>query len=427
MTAVTDIPNLRHLRAIAAVARHGGISPAVAELHITQPAVTQAIKSVEERLGVALFTRSQAGMAPTAFGRLLVGRVERASAELRRAEEALRQPRRRGARAGAAPSLERRITLRQVAALSAVADTGSFTYAARRLGVSQPAIHRAVRDLERLVGAPLFARTDAALSPTGAGQTLIRHVKLALHELHQALDDIAAETGTVSGRIAIGTLPLSRTLLVPRAVIALRSRHPEMRVALVDGPYDALLAALRCGEIDVIAGALRQPPPVDDVVEEPLFDDPYAVVARVDHPLARSRRVSVEELAAAEWVIARQGTPARREFETIFSSAGLPPPRSVVETSSLVAVRALLLESDMLAMISRHQIHFEDRAGLLAEVPAELAAISRRIGLTVRSDLQPTPGVRAMLDELRSVSAKLDTRRGKRAAEDRIVPASAAM
>lgn len=397
MSDVTDLPNLRHLRAVAAVARRGGIGAAVEELHVTQPAVTQAIQAVERRLGVALFARGQTGMSPTTYGRLLAERVERAGTELRRAEAELRAP----------GALERRVTLRQVAALGAVADTGSFTYAAQRLGVSQPAVHRAVRDLERMTGATLFVRRGAGLAPTAAGEALIRRVKLALAELCQALDDIAAEAGTVGGRIVIGTLPLSRTILVPRAVIEARQRHPALRVALVDGPYDALLTGLRCGDIDVIAGALRRPPPVDDVVEEALFDDPYALVARAGHPLVRAGAVGLDALVRAEWAVARAGTPLRAHLDALFAEAGLPPPRVAVETSSLAAVRGLLVESDMLSMISRHQIRYEEQAGQLARVPVDLPAISRRIGLAVRADHRPTPGLAAMLDSLRAVGARL--------------------
>lgn len=406
MLVALDIPNLRHLRAIAAVARHGGISAAVDDLHVTQPAVTQAIQTVERRLGVALFARSQSGMAPTAFGRLLAARVERAEQEFRRAEADLRALARGGGRPAA--NLERRVTLRQLAALSAVADTHSFTYAAKRLNVSQPAVHRAVREFERVAGVALFARTGASLAPSEAGEALIRRAKLALNELRQALDDIAAEAGSVTGRIVVGTLPLSRTLLVPRAVIAVRRLHPALRVALVDGPYDTLLAGLRCGDIDVIAGALRLPPPVDDVVEEPLFDDPYAVVARAGHPLICGGPVTVRALAEADWVVARQGTPLRSQFEELFSGAGLTPPCTVVESSSLAAARGLLAESDMLALISRHQIHYEESAGLLGRVPIELPGMSRRIGLAMRAEHCPTRGLAAMLDSLRVVAGQLD-------------------
>ncbi|MHA1571692.1 MAG: LysR substrate-binding domain-containing protein [Alphaproteobacteria bacterium] len=243
--------------------------------------------------------------------------------------------------------------------------------------------------------------------PTDAGILLIRRAKLALAELRYAREELTLHQGETAGRVAIGSLPLARTMLVPRTITRLSEAHPDLRFSIVDGPYLTLLHDLRCGDLDLILGALRDPAPVDDVREELLFLDPLSILAKPNHPLAQQDTVTVAELAAWPWVVPRVGTPTRARFDAIFHDAGLPVPEDRVETSSLVAVRALLVESNRLTILSRHQIHYEEQFGILAVLPMELEQTERPIGITTRADTQPPPGVRAFLDQLRQVCQEL--------------------
>jgi LysR family transcriptional regulator, regulator for genes of the gallate degradation pathway len=157
---------------------------------------------------------------------------------------------------------------------------------------------------------------------------------------------------------------------------------------VVDGPYAELLHGLRHGEIDLLIGALRNPLPVDDVVQEKLFDDPLAIVARSGHPLARKKRVTAAELAAYPWVLPRRGTPTRAAFEALFSKG--PQPHGLVESSSTVLICSLLFDSDRLTLISRHQILREQEQGLLTTLPYDMSRTVRPIGITTRRDWRPT-------------------------------------
>ena len=156
-----------------------------------------------------------------------------------------------------------------------------------------------------------------------------------------------------------------------------------------------------------IVGALRAPAPVDDVIESPLFEEPLSVVARPDHPLFQRARVTRKDLAQAEWVVPRYGTPTRALFEKTFRDAGLAIPRNTIEASSLVAVRALLSESDRLTIISLSQIDFERRAGLLRALSIALPATTRPIGTTVRSNTSSSPALAACLEEIGAVSSQM--------------------
>jgi LysR family transcriptional regulator of gallate degradation len=393
-------PNLRRLRALLAVAEEGAIVRASATLHRSQSVVTRAVLELEQEIGAPLFERSRQGMLPTDIGRLLLHRVRRALDELRVAERDL-------AEAGAPARFAQKLSHRQLQVLIAIADGQSETQAARRLALTQPAVNRSLRELERLIGKPLFYRMPRGMIPTTAGEALVRRAKLALAEIDRVGDDIAAHRGRLTGRIGIGTLPLCATLLVPRAIDRLLREYPDLDVTILDGSYDALLASLRCGDIDILVGALRSPPPVGDVVQERLFDDQLSIVARSDHPLAGRPSLALRELAREQWIVPRRGTPARGRFEEIFALARIPPPVHAIESGSWVTVRALLLESDRLTVISRQQMRFEEESGMLTVLRVDLPGSVRPIGVTTRRGASPSRGVELLVGQLRAVSAAL--------------------
>ena len=170
---------------------------------------------------------------------------------------------------------------------------------------------------------------------------------------------------------------------------------------MLDGAYDGLFHGLRYGQIDILIGALRDSVPVDDVVQTELFADELAIVARADHPLANKENVSVFDLSGFPWVVPRSGIPTRDYFDALFRRAGREPPTRLVESSSLVLTRGLLLGSDRLTVISAHQIRHEIGRGLLCYLDVALEHASRPIGMTVRRDWQPTATQSLLIDLLR--------------------------
>lgn len=392
--------NLRHLRAVCEVARGGSISAASPLVHLSQPAITQGIAKLERLIGTAMFARSSAGMTPTGAGRLLLARAERALQLIRTgAQHCLAAA--EGRRGKGFADFDRLATAGQLAALVAVVETGNFSLAARRSGVSQPSLHRLARDLERLSGVTLLRRGSRGVEPTQAALALARHARLAFAELRQGFEELDAARGIDRGRIVVGTLPLARSAILPDAINALAAVRPDVAVGVVDGPYDDLLHGLRHGVLDLIIGALRVPPPVADVLQETLFHDSLAVVSRTGHPLAARRRLTVADLAGYPWVVPTSGPPTRTHFDALFAGAGMTVPAGLVEASSMVLIRGLLLGSDRLTLVSARQVEPELRLGTLRILPFELGHTARPIGLTVRRDWHATATQSLFLDLVR--------------------------
>jgi LysR family transcriptional regulator, regulator for genes of the gallate degradation pathway len=378
------------------VARRGSVSAAARGAHLSQPAVTQAIARIESALGARLLRRSYAGLELTGSGRAAAQRVERALQMLREAVAAVRA---RSA-SGSAEVLGG-ITSTQLDALIAVVEEGAFARAARRAGRARAAVHRAARQLERTLGTALFEVTSFGVRPTREAEKLALRTRLAFAEILQAQAEIAAAAGTGSGATTIGAMPLARSVLVARAVLEFAASRPEHGISILDGPYESMLGALRRGLADVLVGALREPIPHEDIVQEHLFDDPLAIVVGAQHALAGRGTPTLAALVRFPWIAPRRGSPLRRHFDALMSR--LEPKRAVapIECNSLVAARSMLIASDRLMLLSEQQIQHEIATGQLVALPHPCGPVTRPIGLTVRRDWRPTEVQAQLVDGLR--------------------------
>jgi LysR family transcriptional regulator, regulator for genes of the gallate degradation pathway len=393
--------NLRHLDALTVIGRAGSMSAAAQAVNLSQPALAQALAKVERLLGERLFDRQPEGMVPNAAGRIVLVRVERALRYLMHGVRLLR----RSARLAPGQHLERRVTMAQLRALIAVESTSSYALAAQRTGLSQPAVHRAVRDLQELLGVALLVRVGRAVRPTDAASRFVRFARLMLSELRAAMDEIGALGTDDNGRVTVGTLPLARAIFLPELLARFTAAHPAASVAVVEAPYVELLATLRQGDIDLLIGTQRDPSPTSDVTQQGLFDDDPVIVGRAAHPLRGKKKLALSDLLRFPWVIPSSGVPMRRNWERMFRDHGIEPPRLRIECGSVLIMRGLMLQGDWLTLMSRDQFKFERDAGALAELGEPGPALRRRIAMTHRSDWRPT-SLQAHFVELARVLAK---------------------
>ncbi|WP_442680037.1 LysR family transcriptional regulator [Sphingomonas sp. ASY06-1R] len=387
--------NLRHLRAMTTVVRLGSLSAAAQEVGITQPALTAAIAGLERQLG-ALFLRSRAGMAATPAGAMLAARVEEAYAHLA-AGLSLNGPANRGF-----SKPEQLITTAQLRALLALADQGSYVASAQQTGLSEPALHRSVRDIERLTGTALVKRRGRGVALTPAGRSAARAFRFAFRALRSGLAELAAlADADAPDRLVVGAMPLCRARLLPAAVALLQARHPSTHITIVEGAHRVLMEQLRDGHIDMAIGALRNPPPGPDVVQSPLLEDRLAIIAGGGHPLAGPKLPPLEELAGYRWLVGLPGSPLRQHWDEMFASGPRPP--SPVDCGSVMVLRWLLTSGDYLTLLSPEQVGMELETGRLAMVGPPLDDHVRSIGVTVRRDWRPTATQGYFLSALRNV------------------------
>lgn len=361
--------NIRHLRAVAAVAQTGSITSATRLVNLTQPAITQGLAKLERQIGLTLFERGASGMVPTEAGRVLAPRV-------REAMRLIDNP---------------RATSAQIAAFLAVARAGGYAAAAAETGLSEASLHRAVADLSISVGQTLIERRGRGTVVTTRGAAVARGFRLGMEELRSALAELAALAGREVGRITVGAMPLSRARLLPEATARFHAAHDQIELRIVEGSRTELLGPLREGEIDLMVGALRLPAPETDVVQTALFQDRPIILGRAGHPLSGlARPPSVQTLARFPWIVPGPGTPLRTQWNGLFVSAGVAAPRVPIECGSVIMIRQMLLRSDMLTLLSPDQVAVELEAGWLTRIAEAPETVSRVIGVTTRADWRPT-------------------------------------
>lgn len=398
------VDQLKPLRALCAVAATGSTVAAADALHLSQSSVVRAIQSLEADLTGALFERSARGMQPTPMGQELALRASRSLGHLAQADAPARRTGKGDALAWAGSRLAAGVGSRHMVVLLSLAQTATETGSARALGISQPAVHQTLAQLEHMAGAALFVRARKGLRLTEAGEATLQAFKLARAELQQAGDSLAAQRGVVQGRLVIGTLPFSTGRLLSGAVDRVLQAHPGLAITIVDGTYDALLHQLRQADIDLIVGALRPTLSGADVAQETLFLDRLAVVARAAHPLACRPDLSWHDLRDAGWIMPMPNTPAQVAFEQALKVAGIPIPADPLRVNSALMMQALLAQSDRVALMSPRQVHAEISAGLLVQLPVPVLHEPRMIGLVRRAGYLPTPAAQSLLDALRSVA-----------------------
>lgn len=402
---MNELPHIRYLYVVKEVFQYGRISIAADIVHISQPAATQSLARVEELLKVRLFDRLPKGMVPTEVGTIFERRLVRILEHLRRGDSlACKKAIRR--KDGKLPSsFHRHCSPVQLRTLLAIAKTGSINQAAHELSVSQPGVHRAIRDLAALSGFPLFEQTTGGIKLTPSAEVFVHQLRLAVNEFQQAFFEINELLGETTTRINVGSLPLSRVSILPSAINELLSNvGTGVQVNCIDARYPTLLRDLRFGELDFIIGALRSPKPSFDIEQEELFTDGLAVVVAPNHPLTSHKSLTIEDTLTYPWVAPPRETPSGTYLFEKLRIHEMPNTPVCTVSSSLILLRGLLSRGNYVSIASKRQIEVERQLGQLVQLPIDLPESDRPIGLTFRTGWKPTPVQNKFLDIIRQIA-----------------------
>ena len=393
-----ELPSLRHLRVVEAVGRCNNLSRAATEVHMSQPAVTQAVTKIESFVGSQLFIRNQTGTYLTEEGRVFLQCIQRLFRDI---EHALGSSALQAASKHSVKTMTLRLKSSHIRVLGAVAGSSSFEDAALMLGLSRTAVQRTARDLELIVGAELYNRTPHGLVANAAASRLATGLQRACQVFREGLDEVALQHGKGMSRLFIGAQPLASISILAAAINRVLGIHPGAQVRIVEGSYQFLLQELRSGSIDLMFGALKRPHAIDDVIEEALFEEPYCVAARRGHPLSRRATLTTRELAKLDWVLPGAGTQRRRAFDQLFRKE-VSPPTSYIDAATVSAQVALLSSSDRVTLLTPHELASDPRLSGLVALPFEIPIPRTADGVTVRSDWKPSPVQLCFLEHLRN-------------------------
>ncbi|MFE6734561.1 LysR substrate-binding domain-containing protein [Microbacterium sp. NPDC057650] len=300
--------------------------------------------------------------------------------------------------------LDGRVKIRHLVLVTAVADAGTLVRAAEALHITQPVVTRGLRELEEVLGVPLFERMPRGVVPTEYGTAFIERARSVLAELRAAGEEVRLLQSGQLGTVTVGTHLAGSNLLLPRAIAGLKREHPRLTVVVREGTPDHLQQLLLSGDLDLTVGRLSPTVP-GRLEQERLHHEPIRLVARAGHPVVGTVKAeSLAELLAYPWIFPVAQTALRAELEAVFFHEGLPLPPDRVECTSMLTLRNLLVNTDVIAALPMF-IATDDRE--LSLLPTPLSSIRRAVGVTMPKDRAPSSAAAALLAHLREEGARI--------------------
>jgi len=228
------------------------------------------------------------------------------------------------------------LTIRQMEILAAAAEAATFSAAAGKLGISQPALSESIRRIEHELGLTLFERTTRSLKLTDDGRKCAAVARELVQDFRRALQRLSA--GTNQGHISIAALPSVACAAMPRALAKFSRRHPGIGVSLHDVQHERAIALLRDGLVD-IAVTLKSAP-ADDLAFDGIAFDTAHLVCRRDHALARKKQVRWRDLAGHPFVGITRISSVRRLTDAAFvhEDVAVEPRYEVEQVPSAIAL-----------------------------------------------------------------------------------------
>ena len=265
-------------------------------------------------------------------------------------------------------------TLRQLEYVVALADHGTFVEAARRCGVSQPALSKQVREVEELLGVDLFERARPAALLTPAGVEVVARAREVLSSARDLADAAAAASGRAPANVRLGVIPSVAPYGLPGLISKVRARYPRVTIVVHELQTVELLAALRVGAVDV--GLLAHPFDGGGLHGADVAFERFVFAAPAGHPLATEGPIEVAALAGVVLLLMEDGHCLRDQALEVCAAAGSP--RNVDVTAASVTTLTRLVEGGL-------------GATLLPEsaVPVEVRLDA---GIVTRTFVAPSPG-----------------------------------
>ncbi|WP_284614816.1 LysR family transcriptional regulator [Aquabacterium humicola] len=291
--------------------------------------------------------------------------------------------------------------LRDLRYFETIAELQHLGRASARLHRSQPALTSSIRRLEADCGAALFEKAGRGIRLTEAGKTLLRWAQRVRFDVEDARRELSAIGSGLTGHVRLGIVPTAAQFVLPSVARQLLQEAPGVTLHTVVGLIDTLKPQLRAGELDMMVGTASAPEPG---YESRLVAEDMIVVAASERHDVFSKPVTLKDLTAFPWALQPPGLPTRDWLDHTFDRKALPRPRVQVESTSLLMLPALIVETGLLSFVSRHHLQGQARIHGLKEVPVKGATMRRRLVVTYRERSFISP-VAARLIELLSRSA----------------------
>ncbi len=285
--------------------------------------------------------------------------------------------------------------------LVAVADTGTITEAATRLGVSQPALTRRLQQLEEAFGAELLSRSRKGATVTELGRLVEREARLLMDRYDSLRAEVASQRDMEGGTVRIGGGATAVSFLLPDAIARFQRAHPRVHFQVKEAGSSEIAADVADGRLEL--GLVTLPVRRAGLHIVPLVNDRIVLVAAPHNPLARAGKVTVTSLDGRNFVGFEGGSAIRQIVDTSLREAGISI-NVVMELRSIPAILRMVATTDSLAFVSQLGVVEQD---LVRAIPVRGLNITRRLGLVRRKEAIVSPAAERFAQGL------LERRRGR--------------
>lgn len=286
----------------------------------------------------------------------------------------------------------------QLRSLVEIVRAGSFTLAAEKLFVTQPALSQQIKALETELGVQLFERRGRRITITAPGAVVLARAEAMLAQLQQLDDELAALNGVAQGRIRIGTSDTVCLYLLPPVVQAFRRLHPAVEIHLTNRPSREVVTLLIEGAIDF--GIISLPISEAQVESEYLCERTEVAICAPDHPLAAQQQATLAELVTSPLLLLEKGTTSRALFDQLLAQAGCSP--QITNLGSIEVIKRYVEINLGVGVVPAMAVEAERRAGRLHTLALPWMP-ARAVGIVRRRTSYSTPAECAFIDLLQTV------------------------
>ncbi len=301
------------------------------------------------------------------------------------------------------------LDVRRMRVLREVAVRGSFSAAAEALSFTQSAISQQIAALERETGTTLVQRNARGVRLTEAGEALVRHAEAILARLAEAEAELEAIAGLRGGRLRLASFESAAATLMPLAIAAFRALHPGVELSMIMGEPEDMMPLLKSGELDLALGFdSRVRDEVDGIARMHLVSDPMFLVMAADHPLAHKRNTRIADFADDAWIAGNTDCECNRLINRACAVAGFEP-RIAFQTDDYTAIQGFVAAGVGVSLIA--ELGLTSIRDDIVVRPLGRETPVREIYAATPAGAHRSPATQAMLDCLRDVAARYETRR----------------
>jgi DNA-binding transcriptional LysR family regulator len=299
----------------------------------------------------------------------------------------------------------RRVKLRDLHVLVAVANSGSISRAAQRLAISHPVVSRTISDLEHTLGVRLFDRSSHGVEPTMYGRALLDCGVAMFDDLRRGVQRIEFLSDPTSGEVQIASSDVMMAGFIPAIIDRLARKHPKMTFQTIQGGDNHFLrTTLRERKVDVVISRRMQEIVEDDLVTEILFQDPLLVVAGPRNRWVTKRKIELSELVNEPWIMPVPDSVIGMLIADGFHAGGLEPPKSTVMSNSIPLRNRLLETGRYLSVLPCSMLQFGAQQLRVRTLPVRLPGITQPVELLTLKNRMLSPAAGLFIERAREVA-----------------------